>query len=47
MIYIYHHKKLKERPAKVFTKEIRDDLCERLFDHYREDIIKGKYKIGQ
>lgn len=43
----YHHKKLKERPAKIFTKEIREDLCERLFDHYREDIIKGKYKIGQ
>jgi hypothetical protein len=43
----YHHKKLKEHPGKIFTKELREDLCERLFDHYREDIIKGKYKIGQ
>jgi spermidine synthase len=43
----YHHKELKERPHKLFTKEIMEDLCERLFDHYREDLIKGVYKLGQ
>jgi hypothetical protein len=30
----------------TFPKELRKDVCEKLFDHYREDIIKGKYKIG-
>jgi hypothetical protein len=43
----YHHKDLKERPSKIFTKEICENLCERLFEHFREDIVKGKYKLGQ
>ena len=43
----YHHKELKERPHKLFTKELIEDMCERLFDHYREDIIKDRYKLGQ
>jgi len=29
-----------------FSKELMKDMCERLFDHYREDIIHGKYQIG-
>jgi len=32
--------------GKTFPKELRKDLCDRLFDHYREDIIKGQYQIG-
>ena len=43
----YHHKELKERPHKLFTIELIEDMCERLFDHYREDIIKGRYQLGQ
>lgn len=42
----YEHKKLKGKLGKVFSKELRKDMCERLLDHYKEDIIKGKYKLG-
>jgi hypothetical protein len=42
----YSKKKMKGKLGKVFSKELRDDMCERLLDHYREDIVKGKYKIG-
>lgn len=42
----YQQKKLKGKIAKLFNEDLREDLCERLFDHYREDIIKGKYKLG-
>ena len=40
------HKKLKGHLGNVFSKELRQDMCERLLDHYREDIVNGKYKIG-
>ena len=43
----YHHKKMKDNPDKSFTKEICKELCEKLFDHYREDIVKDEYKLGQ
>ena len=43
----YHEKKLKGHLGKIFTKELRQDTCERLYDHYKEDIIKGKYKLGE
>jgi hypothetical protein len=42
----YEKKKLKGKLGKVFSKELRSDMCEKLLDHYREDIIKGKYKLG-
>jgi hypothetical protein len=42
----YKHNDLKERLEKVFPKDLRDDLCERLCDFYYEDIIKGAYKLG-
>jgi hypothetical protein len=42
----YSKKKMKGVLGKLFSKELRQDMCERLLDHYREDIIKGKYKIG-
>ena len=29
-----------------FDEEFMKEMCERLFDHYREDIIKSQYKIG-
>ena len=31
----------------MFSKELRKDMCERLYDHFKEDIIKDQYKIGQ
>lgn len=30
----------------VFTTEIKQELCEKLYDHYYEDIIKDNYKLG-
>ena len=42
----YEKKKMKGKLGKVFSEELRHDTCERLLDHFREDIIKGKYKIG-
>ena len=44
--------KNKESPIEVivhhnFNKELMKEMCERLYDHYREDITSGKhYKIG-
>ena len=42
----YSHKKMSGKLGKLFSEELRKDMCERLFDHYREDIIKDKYKLG-
>ncbi len=42
----YEHKKLKGHLGEVFSKELRSDMCDRLLDHYKEDIVKGKYKVG-
>lgn len=42
----YHDKKLEGRMSKCFPKEMREELCQRLHDHYHQDILKGKYKIG-
>lgn len=42
----FHQQKLPGRISDHFDKELIKDMCERLFDHYREDIINGKYKIG-
>jgi hypothetical protein len=42
----YEQEKMQGRLGKMFSKELRKDMCERLFDHYREDIIKDKYKLG-
>lgn len=42
----YEHKKMKGKLGKVFSKELRSDMCERLLDHYKDDIVNGKYKVG-
>jgi hypothetical protein len=41
----YKKNKMKGEPKKLFPKEMRDELCEKLHDHYREGIIKKEYKI--
>ena len=38
--------KMKGRFEDNFDREIMQEMCERLFDHYREDIVQGNYKIG-
>jgi hypothetical protein len=42
----YHKNKMKGKLGKAFPKELRDDLAERLYDHYQEDIVKDKYNLG-
>jgi hypothetical protein len=42
----YHKNKMSGRPEILFPKELREELCERLYDHYCEDIKKDRYKLG-
>lgn len=42
----YQHKKLTGKLGKLFPKELREELCEKLYDHYYEDIIKDCYSLG-
>jgi hypothetical protein len=42
----YVNNKMKGKLGKLFPKEMRKDMCERLYDHYCEDIVKDSYKIG-
>jgi hypothetical protein len=42
----YHKKEMKGKPAKHFPKDLRDDLCERLCDHYLEAINKNEFQLG-
>ena len=41
-----HIIKMTGRPGKLFPKEMRNDLCERLLDHYVDGIKKDHYKLG-
>jgi hypothetical protein len=43
----YHKNKMKGKPAKLFPKEMREELCEKLYDHFVEDITKDKYKLKE
>ena len=42
----YADKKLEGKLGKVFSKDLREEMCQRLYDHYKEDIRKDKYKLG-
>ena len=42
----FEQNKMPGRFEDHFNKELIKDMCERLFDHYREDIVHGKYQIG-
>lgn len=43
----YHHKKMQGKPGKLFPQELRDDLCQKLYDHFYDNIIKDCYMIGE
>jgi glutathionyl-hydroquinone reductase len=34
------------KPSKLFPKDLREEMCEKLYDHYYEDVVKGKYRLG-
>ena len=42
----YKHKKMNGKLGKIFPKKLREDLCEKLFDHFYDDIIKDSYNLG-
>lgn len=39
----YREKQLKQDPKDLFSKEIQEELCQMLDDHYRKDILQGVY----
>lgn len=43
----YKMAEMKENPNKIFTKELRKELCDKLAEHYQSDILKGMYKLGK
>lgn len=42
----YEEKKMFGKLGARFPKELREEMCERLFEHYYEDIIKERYNLG-
>lgn len=42
----YAKEKMIGKPAKLFPKDLREEMCQRLYDHYYEDVIKGQYNLG-
>jgi hypothetical protein len=42
----YEDKKLSGYLKNCFPKELREELCEKLFDHFYEDILKDNYNLG-
>jgi hypothetical protein len=45
MKYFEEHE-VKKHPKDAFPKTMRIDICKRLIDYYREDILKDSYKLG-
>jgi len=42
--YSYH--KMNGRLGKIFNKEMREAMCQRLHDHFYDDVTTDKYKLG-
>ena len=42
----YKKKKMNGKLSKLFPEEMREEFCEKLYDHYCEDILKDRYKLG-
>jgi hypothetical protein len=44
----YHKNKLQGHFEDNFSKDLMKDLCEKLYDHYREDVVNDKeYTIAK
>jgi hypothetical protein len=43
----FSHKKLSGRLGKLFPKDMREELCHKLHDHFRDDVKKDRYKLGK
>lgn len=42
----YKSNKMTGKLGKAFPKPLREELCEKLYDHYREGILNDEYKVG-
>jgi hypothetical protein len=42
----YSHNKMQGKLGKLFPKDLREELCQRLYNHFKEDIAKDTYKLG-
>lgn len=42
----YNEKEMKGRMAKQFPLKLREGICQRLYEHYNDDVKKGKYNLG-
>lgn len=42
----YYSKKMEGKMSKCFPQAMREELCQRLHNHYYNDIVKEKYKLG-
>ncbi len=45
-VKFYKENEMKEDPKKIFTVEMRKELCNKLAEHYQGDILKGIYNLG-
>jgi hypothetical protein len=43
----YKMSEMKDNPNRVFPEEFRKELCDKLAEHYQNDILKGMYKLGK
>jgi len=42
----YSDKKMNGNLAKLFPRDLREEMCHRLHDHYFDDIKNEKYNLG-
>lgn len=42
----YKDKKLTEKLGKLFSQELREELCNMLYRHYKDGVKSKKYNIG-
>jgi hypothetical protein len=42
----YVKNKMEGKLGKIFPAKMREELCKKLYDHYKEDVKKGVYKLG-
>jgi hypothetical protein len=43
----YRMTEMKENPKEIFPEKFRKELCDRLAEHYQNDILKGVYDLGK
>ncbi len=42
----YQKNKLSGKLGKKFPKDLREEMCKKLYEHYKDGILKNKYKLG-